>query len=234
MGLAGDFAWPNGATSAISLTFDGGYPEHWEMVAPILEEAGVRGSFFVTVPALLENPTAWKRIASHGHEIGSHSHLGVSTNGELMGWTIEMVREDLRMTDKGIVELLECPVISFARSGTSTVCADGDYGPILQRQFSSIRSTESGSNSLADVDTFAVKSLFWRDLVGPIESFLPQHDHWTVPVFSKFFQIEFGAAEDDLRFLLGHLKKDHSIWVAPFGEVAEHISKTRGPLEKAG
>ena len=41
MGVASEFAWPDGASSALSLTFDGGYPEHWELVAPILEEAGL-------------------------------------------------------------------------------------------------------------------------------------------------------------------------------------------------
>lgn len=203
------------------------------MVGPILAEHDIRATFFVTVPALLQNPDAWKNLVSQGHEVGSHSHMGVSTNGELMGWTIEMIREDLRMTDKGIVELLGCPVISFAQSGESTLCADGDYAPILQRQFSSVRSTVAGSNEIPLVDVFGVKSLFWRDLVGPIESYLPPAGNWSVPVFEKFFEIDFGAAEDDLRFLLGHLKKNPNIWVAPFGEVAEHISKTRGPLEKA-
>lgn len=229
MGVASEFAWPDGASSALSLTFDGGYPEHWEMVAPILAEAGVRGTFFLTVPSLLDHPDAWKKLAAQGHEIGSHSHFGVSTNGELPAWTIEMVRDDLRMTDKGIVEVVETPVISFALSGESTMCSEGDYRPLIQRQFSSARAVNAGSNDVNEVDVFDVKSLWWQDLVGGIESYLPTPGHWSVPVFGRFFDVGFGAAEDDLRFLLGHLARRKDIWVAPFGEVAEHISKTRGP-----
>lgn len=230
MGVAGEFAWPEGAKAALSLTFDGGYPEHWELVGPILQEAGIRGTFFVTAPALLEHPEAWKRLVAQGHEIGSHSHFGVSTNGELPSWTIEMIRDDLRMTDKGIVELLGCPVVSFALSGESTQCSDGDYAAILQRQFSSVRSVVNGQNRVDDVDLFNVRSLSWRDLAGPIESYLPEPGNWSVVVFDKFFEVGFDAAEDDLRMLLEHLATADGIWAAPFGEVAEYVSVTRGPI----
>lgn len=230
MGVAGEFAWPDGTKAALSLTFDGGYPEHWELVAPLLQETGIRGTFFVTVPSLLDNPEAWKKLAAQGHEIGSHSLFGVSSNGELSSWTLEMVRDDLRMTDKGIVELLECPVTSFALAGESTACSDGDYAAILQRQFSCVRSVAIGQNQADSVDIFNVHSLFWRDLVGPVESYLPTVGNWSVIAFDKFFEVGFGAAEEDLRVLLARLASTKEIWVAPFGEVAEYVSRTRGPI----
>ncbi|MBC8063993.1 MAG: polysaccharide deacetylase family protein, partial [Chlorobia bacterium] len=125
MGTPSEFAWPEGAKSAVSLTFDGAYPEHWELVAPILAESGIRATFFVTVPALLESPDSWRQLVKAGHEVGSHSHLGISTEGELTAWTLEMVQDDLRLTDKGIMEILGCSVASFALSGERTHCAEG-------------------------------------------------------------------------------------------------------------
>ena len=231
MGVAGEFAWPDGARAALSLTFDGGYPEHYELVAPLLHDAGLRGTFFVNVPSLLENPEAWKQVVMQGQEIGSHSLFGVTTNGELRSWTLDMVRDDLRMTDKGIVELVGCPVTSFALAGESTLCSDGDYSAILQRQFSSVRSATSGQNPADSVDLFHVQSHFWQDLVGPIEAYLPVAGSWSVVVFDRFFGPGFDTAEEDLRILIARLSAAKDIWVAPFGEVAEYIANARGTLQ---
>src|SRR5687767_8382664 len=136
MGSASELAWPEGTKAAISLTFDGGLLEHWELVAPILAEHEFRATVFVTVPNLLERPEAWRKVAAAGHEIGSHSHFGISTNGNLPAWTLEMVEDDLRLTDKGILEILGSRVESFALSGSETTCAEGDYAPILRKRFS--------------------------------------------------------------------------------------------------
>jgi peptidoglycan-N-acetylglucosamine deacetylase len=227
MGPASGFAWPEGAKAAISLTFDGGLLEHWELVAPILAEHEIRATFFVTVPNLLESPEAWRKVVAAGHEIGSHSHLGISTNGNLPAWTLEMIEEDLRLTDKGILEILGRRVESFALSGSETTCAEGDYSPLLRKRFSGLRSPLPGPTEVSEIDLFNVGSNFWRDLVGPIESYLPQHGQWSVPVFDRFFDADFGAAEEDLRVLIGYLKRRDDIWVAPFGEVVSHVAASR-------
>ncbi len=234
MGVASEFAWPGEASSAVSLTFDGGFLEHWELVVPILSEAGLKGTFFLTVPSLLENPGAWKNVVAQGHEIGSHSHYGISVDGELSGWTLEMVREDLRMTDKGIVEILECPVTSFAMSGVSTLCADGDFFPILKRQFSSLRSAEHGKNDIEDLDVFHVRSLPWRSLSGDISAYLPKAGEWAVPVFERFFDVQSASAEDDLRFYIEQLKNQPNTWVATFAEVSTYVSSHAASLNRVG
>lgn len=227
MGAAGEFTWPGGAKAAISLAFDGGLPEHFELVAPALEEHGLKGTFFVTVPALLDNPAKWKRLADSGHEIASHSLRGVSEDGRLTAWNFDMLRDDLRMTEKGIAEICEAPVTSFALPGEFTECAEGDYRPILTRLYSAIRSPLSHSNLGPETDLFNVGSLHWEDLVGPVESYLPEEGQWNVVVFERFFGIDVEAAEDDLRFLLAHLKKHEEIWAAPMNAVSEWISASR-------
>lgn len=230
MGAARDFAWPEGARAAISLTFDGGHPEHWELVAPILAEHEIRGTFFVTVPSVLEHPDEWRRVVAAGHEIGSHSHYGITNDGSLPAWTLEMVKDDLRMTDKGLVEILECPITSFARAGHRSEAADGDFRKILSNYFSGIRSFETGVNDAHEVDLYDVKRFLWSDLSGPVESCLPEEAQWSVATFDRFFGLEYMAAEDDLRVLIGHLKRRNDIWVAPFAEVVAHIKAARGPV----
>jgi peptidoglycan/xylan/chitin deacetylase (PgdA/CDA1 family) len=219
--------WPENKTAAISLTFDGGLPEHYELVAPILEEHGVQGTFFVTVPALLENPEAWRKLVAQGHEVGSHSLLGISERGHLPAWTLEMVRDDIAATDKGIVEILGQPVTSFAMPGELTEAADGDYKPLLIRQFSYLRKSGQEMNPVEEVDLTEINSLAWAELVGPIESLIPHDRHWSVPVFEGFFSLENAAAEDDLRVLLGHIQHRSNVWAAPFGIVGAAVSSSR-------
>lgn len=211
----------------MSLTFDGGLPEHLELVVPILDEHEVKGTFFVTVPALLENPSGWKRAAEAGHEIASHSLYVATQDGALEAWNLEMLREDLRMTEKGIAEICEVPVSSFALPGKSTECAEGDYLAVLAKFYTSIRGKEPVENEGAATNLTQIGSLRWEDLVGAIESYLPKPGHWNVVVFEKFFGLDVMAAEDDLRFLLAHLAKKKDVWTAPMHAVSEWINESR-------
>ena len=68
--------------SAFSLTFDDGLLTHTENVAPILNQYGFKGTFYVIPPYLTESlPGIWRYgiwpdfqlLANEGHEIGSHT-----------------------------------------------------------------------------------------------------------------------------------------------------------------
>lgn len=66
--------WPQNIRGAVSLTYDDGLPVHHQVVAPMLESVGLRGTFYVPVRSdLLEHPDAWRRVADAGHELGNHS-----------------------------------------------------------------------------------------------------------------------------------------------------------------
>ena len=213
---------PGAATAAISLTFDGALVEHVEMVAPILDEAGIRGTFFVTVPAMLERPAAWRTVAQSGHEVGSHPHFGVSVDGQL-DWTKEAVRIDLLETNRGIASITGFLPTSFAKSGSSTRCVDGDYDADL-RVYAAVRSSEVGSNDLVVASPTDVKCLPWDRISGALK-FLPVPGGWTVPVFTRFFDPHWDQAENDLRALVEVLVQREDIWVAPFGEVAAALPR---------
>lgn len=64
--------WPGGASCAVSLTYDDAVPVHHQRVAPLLEQHGLRGTFYLLVRSI-ENAAAWKRVAAAGHELGNHS-----------------------------------------------------------------------------------------------------------------------------------------------------------------
>ena len=74
--------YANDRQSAFSLTFDDGLLTHTENVAPILNQYGFKGTFYVIPPYLTETlPGIWRYgtwpdfqlLANQGHEIGSHT-----------------------------------------------------------------------------------------------------------------------------------------------------------------
>jgi peptidoglycan/xylan/chitin deacetylase (PgdA/CDA1 family) len=215
---------PEGATSAISLAFDGGLVEHVELVAPLLAESGIRGTFFVTVPALLDHPTKWRVIAESGHELANHSHHALTHTGELPNWTRQAVREDLLESNRGIASITGYLPTSFAMSGFSTLCADGDYARDLVTIFTAIRTAEIGSNDVSATNPRDARALPWERATGEAVQLLPRSGEWTVPVFTQFFHPQFDAAEEDLRLLVDALRGREDIWVAPFGEVAAQLN----------
>src|SRR5207237_10070805 len=71
--------WPDACEGAVSLTFDDGMTSQLQLAVPILEEAGLRGTFYVCPRGedWAERLKPWRAVALAGHEVGNHtvSHL---------------------------------------------------------------------------------------------------------------------------------------------------------------
>ena len=65
--------WPNGARAAVSLSYDDGYDSQLDNVAPALDQARLKATFFLTVENMDARLADWKRLAQKGHEIGNHT-----------------------------------------------------------------------------------------------------------------------------------------------------------------
>ena len=58
----------------VSLTYDDALPCHFESVAPLLEEHGLHGTFYVPCSqGFFDNAESWREVATQGHELGNHS-----------------------------------------------------------------------------------------------------------------------------------------------------------------
>jgi sialate O-acetylesterase len=70
----GDFAWPASQKIAVSLTYDDALPVHYEQVVPLLNEHGLKATFYLTIKNdPLQHPEKWRQVADHEHELGNHS-----------------------------------------------------------------------------------------------------------------------------------------------------------------
>ena len=69
------FFWPEGATGVVSLSYDDGLTNHLEVVAPVLEVAGLRGTFYAHIMSdeFQKDQAGWRALAARGHEVGNHT-----------------------------------------------------------------------------------------------------------------------------------------------------------------
>jgi peptidoglycan/xylan/chitin deacetylase (PgdA/CDA1 family) len=69
------FPWPHGAKAAVVLSYDDGVDIDLDNVAPDLEAAGLRGTFFVPgqSESLAKRLPEWRAVAARGHELGNHA-----------------------------------------------------------------------------------------------------------------------------------------------------------------
>ena len=67
--------WPDGCLSAVSISFDDGRTNQIERAVPILNERGLRATFYLPIRG--ENwrdiYAPWCEVAAAGHEIGNHT-----------------------------------------------------------------------------------------------------------------------------------------------------------------
>jgi peptidoglycan/xylan/chitin deacetylase (PgdA/CDA1 family) len=228
---SGTFAWPEGAKRAVSLCYDGALPEHTEIVLPLLDRLGLKGTFYVSPSKLLERPEAWRKAVANGHEIGNHSLYGVSADGRLSNWTLAMVRDDLAMTQKLIREVLGVTPSTAALPGPDTTCAEGNYRLAFEDLFEVVRTRDLHTNdpestgpsrvAVLQIDTWPMAKVdeWCRGLLdGP--------PSWDAYVFERIFLTD--HAEDAHEALTSFLASHRdAIWTATVTDIAGFIGAAK-------
>jgi len=210
---------------AVSLIYDGGYDEHLESAAPLLDFLELRATFFVNPPKVLKALSSWQNLAQRGHEIGNGCLHGVTLNGELPKWTLRTVEQDLYMTQNFLREMFpEQSPDSFLYEGTSTDCAQGSYRELIDAEFPfSVQETQG--LRLRDMDT--------DDHFGSIVSPDVDLENLTAPWTGVRIQ-RIGAAEGEITLqaherFLRLLATCSNWWIASVGDVGRYL---RAEFEK--
>ncbi len=117
----GDFSWPVGKRAAISLTFDDARFSQIDRGLPILNEYGVKATFYVLVRPLEERLSDWKKAVTKGHEIGNHSlthpcsgNFPFARERALENYTLGKMRYELQESNNIIERLLGVRPVTFA------------------------------------------------------------------------------------------------------------------------
>jgi hypothetical protein len=71
---AAAMGWPGGKKAAVVLTYDDALTSQLDNALPVLDAAGLKGTFFLTGVGLKPETVArWKAAAAAGHELGNHT-----------------------------------------------------------------------------------------------------------------------------------------------------------------
>jgi peptidoglycan/xylan/chitin deacetylase (PgdA/CDA1 family) len=69
------FRWPKGERAAVSLAYDDALNSQLDQAIPALNQAGLRGSFYLTLSSdvVSQRMGEWRAAAAAGHELGNHT-----------------------------------------------------------------------------------------------------------------------------------------------------------------
>lgn len=155
--------FPNGASGAVSLTYDDGVPAHLDSAAPDLESVGLRGTFFVPTrragSCLLDRADDWRALAARGHELGNHTQFHpcgkgpawVKPNFSLEAYSLARMESELTAANRDLDEATGVAAVrTFAYPcGQSYVGPDGEsFRPMAARLFAACRG--AGDRRLID------------------------------------------------------------------------------------
>lgn len=115
------FKWPDGKKAAISLSFDDARESQVIRGTGLLDQYGIKATFFVVPSSVEKQLSGWKKAVASGHEIGNHSlhhpcteNFSWSRNNALEDYTIKQMKNELKECNRKVEELLNVTPAVFA------------------------------------------------------------------------------------------------------------------------
>ena len=240
------FAWPEGKQIAISLSFDDARASQVDAGTALLDQYGVKGTFYVVPNSVKQRLEGWKRAVTSGHEIGNHSfnhpctgNFPWSRQKAIENYTLKKMRNELILTKKAIKELLGVEAEVFAYPCGQTYIGRGEntksYVPVVSKLFLSGRGwLDEGPNApqFCDLAQLTGMEMDGKDFdqILPLIENAKKAGAWLVLAGHEMG----GSGNQTTR--LSMLKKlieyaqnpANGIWIAPVGTVAKYIKGQKG------
>ena len=240
------FAWPEGKQIAISLSFDDARASQVDAGTALLDQYGVKGTFYVVPNSVKQRLEGWKKAVISGHEIGNHSfnhpctgNFPWSRQKAIENYTLKKMRNELILTNKAIKELLGVEAEVFAYPCGQTYIGRGkntkSYVPVVSKLFLSGRGwLDEGPNApqFCDLAQLTGMEMDGKDFdqILPLIENAKKSGAWLVLAGHEMG----GSGNQTTR--LSMLKKlieyaqnpANGIWIAPVGTVAKYIKGQKG------
>ena len=239
------------------MTFDDGRASQLTRVVPILDEYGLRGTFYVNPKGTTEDEwrarlAPWAAVQAAGHEIGNHSLSHTCSHAfrerrdpavpALETWTLADVEADVLAAERRLDAALPLPPgqrRTFCYPCYQDFVGEGptrqSYVPIIARHFPAARGAgEAGSNRPATCDlhylwSWKVELLDGPALVGRAER--AALGDWVILTFHDIGdggRSNLANTEPAFRELCAFLARHRArIWTAPVAAVARRVAAWR-------
>jgi peptidoglycan/xylan/chitin deacetylase (PgdA/CDA1 family) len=240
------FTWPEGKQIAISLSFDDARASQVDAGTALLDQYGVKGTFYVVPNSVKQRLEGWKKVVASGHEIGNHSfnhpctgNFPWSRQKAIENYTLKKMRSELILANKDIKELLGVEAEVFAYPCGQTYIGRGEntksYVPVVSKLFLSGRGwLDEGPNApqfcdLAQLTGMEMDGKDFEQILPLIEN-AKKSGAWLVLAGH-----EMGTSGNQttrlnmLKKLIEYAQNPaNGIWIAPVGTVAKYIKGQKG------
>ncbi|AWL08043.1 Chitin deacetylase [Aquirufa nivalisilvae] len=236
-----NFNWPQGKKMALSLSFDDARGSQVTQGTPLLNQYGVKATFFLNPGAMEKNLAGWKKAVAAGHEIGNHSTshpcTGIFTwsrTNALENYTMEKMEKDILDCNTSIEKNLGVKAEVFAYPCGQTFIGNAtqtqSYVPLIAKHFLLGRVWKSEAPNDPNYHNFA--QLTGIEMDGQdFEQILPLIEEarnsgkWLV--LAGHEMNESGNQTTRLSMLKKLMEYANNpangIWIAPMGTVAKYI-----------
>ncbi|MCC5935905.1 MAG: polysaccharide deacetylase family protein [Lunatimonas sp.] len=239
------FPWPEGKKMALSLSFDDARASNPTHGIPLLDEYGIRATFFVVPQSVKNNLEGWQKAVVTGHEMANHSivhpcsgNFVWSRNKALENYTLDKMRAELLQANFEIENLLGVTPTVYAYPCGQMYVGRGQYAQSLVPLIADLFVAGRGWLAEAPVDPL------YADLAqitgiemdnksfDQVKAYIDQaaaNGQWLV--LAGHETNESGRQTtylETLRELAKFAQNPESgIWIAPIGEVAAYVQATR-------
>ncbi len=240
------FSWPEGKSMALSLTWDDGRASQVQVGIPILDQYGIKGTFYVIPAAVEKELEPWKAAVQMGHEIANHSvrhpcsgNFVWAREKALEEYTIPVMQGELMAATKQLKQLLDVDVTEFAYPCGQTFIGRGretkSYVPLVASQFKSGRTwldeapNDPAYCDLAQLTGMEMDGKSFKHIRQLIEQ-TRTNGHWLVLAGHDIN--DKGRQTTQVKMLKKLLKyltsvDGSDIWVAPVGDISSYVLEHR-------
>lgn len=249
--------WPAGQQGAVTLSYDDAIVAHFESVAPQLEKAGLRGTFYIQAdsPGFRRHTDRWRQVAQAGHELGNHSlhHPCRKDRPDQHTWLADDYNLSNYTPDRWLAEMRMANLILYLVDGRTertfgNTCCDNYVGPLDSRtcleelipqlfvggrgEYVS-KPTDPANVNFANFGHYSGDSKSFEQLRDEIESAV-RDGKW---IFYMFHGVGKGThslyieAEEHEKLVAYLAANKDRIWTAPAVDVARHLRDAGQQLE---
>ncbi|MDH5241505.1 MAG: TSUP family transporter [Gammaproteobacteria bacterium] len=149
--------WPNGATVAVSLSYDDALDSQLDHAIPALNKYSINASFYLTLahPSVYSRLPAWRAAAAAGHELGNHTiYHGCSAGKPGREWVAPHLDLDKRTVADVVAEVTMANTMLHAIDGRESrtytpPCSDEmvggeNYLDVVAPMFVAMKSRDEG------------------------------------------------------------------------------------------
>ena len=242
------FSWPNGAKAAICLTYDDGLACHVNHVAPILNEFGLKGTFFAqgNATSIQNEPEKWRQLAKEGHELANHTMYHpcqkVKEGREIFDWvkpeydlnfyTKAQLLEELKASDSLLYQIDRVSKRTFAYTCCDHEVSGESFVEDIRPLFSAARLVGPIPDSLQGLDlmlmpSWAVSENTGLEMIDYVKSAAQKGTVGTIMFHGVGADYQKVSEEAHLELITYLAQNQDKYYVATFKEITDYIRNKR-------